>query len=284
MSITSVEAVTSPVRVDAFGVTDRGRVRETNEDHFVIAQLSKSVAILNTSVPRDIIARRFGVASAHLFAVADGVGGRTGGDVASGKTVAGVLDYFGGAAECFQELDVSSEHQLLERLEGTVHEVHDALMREYGEGHAEVPATTLTMVLLVWPRAYLIHVGDSRAYVMRRGGLQRLTRDQTFGQYMVAVGAWTEEQAERPGPAATLSSAVGGSELTPVVGLLDLEVGDSLVLCTDGLTKHVSDERLAHVLDGRLDARSTSQQLIDEALAAGGSDNVTVVVVRTEEA
>lgn len=284
MSITSLDAATPPVRVDAFGITDRGRVRAANEDHFVIAQLSRSVIIQSTSISRETVARRFGVAHAFLFAVADGVGGRTRGDVASEKTVTAILDYFGRAAECFQRLDVHGEHDLLARLEGSVQEAHQKLLQEYGGKPLEVPATTLTMVLLVWPRAYLIHVGDSRAYVSRRGRLQRLTRDQTFGQYMVSVGAWTDEQAERPGPAATLASAVGGQELTPVVGLVDLDAGDSLVLCTDGLIRHVTDERLAAVLDAAQDARATSQQLIDETLAAGASDNVTVVVVRTEEA
>ncbi|MGH7711274.1 MAG: PP2C family protein-serine/threonine phosphatase [Gemmatimonadaceae bacterium] len=283
MSITSVDSVTSPVRVDAFGITHQGNVRATNEDHFVIAQLSKSVVIQHTSVSRATVARRFGVANAYLFAVADGVGGRSGGDVASGKTVATVLDYFGGTAECFHGLDVTREHEVLEKLEHAVRSVHDALLQEFGGERAEVPATTLTMMLLVWPRAYLIHVGDSRAYVRRRGRLQCLTRDQTFGQYMVDVGAWTAEQAARPGPAATLASAVGGTELTPVVGLVDLDVGDSIVLCTDGLTKHVSDERIGEVVATSPDAHSASQQLIDEALAAGGSDNVTVVVVRSEE-
>lgn len=284
MSLTSNDAATSRVRVDAFGLTDRGRVRQTNEDHFVIANVSKSVVIQQTSVSPSTVARRFGVAGAHLFAVADGVGGRAGGALASERTVTSVLEYFGRAAECFQSEDAKGEHELLEKLEGAVREVHDALVQEYTAERAEVPATTLTMVLLVWPRAYHVHVGDSRAYVRRRGRLQGLTRDQTFGQYMVSVGAWTDEQAARPGPAATLASAVGGSELIPVVGLVDLEFGDSLVLCTDGLTKHVPDERIGEVLAMSTDAREMSQALVGEALAAGGSDNVTVVVVRTEEA
>jgi len=284
MSLTGTEATTSPVRVDAFGLTDRGRRRETNEDHFVIANVNKSVVIQATSVARSAVAGRFGLESGHLFAVADGVGGRADGDIASERTVAAVLEYFSSAAECFQGLDTSEEHELIGRLEETVRKVHGALLEEYGGNHAAVPATTLTMVLLVWPRAYLVHVGDSRAYVRRRGRFQALTRDQTFGQYMVTVGAWTDEQAARPGPAATLSSAVGGSELTPVVGLVDLEFGDSMVLCTDGLTKHVPDERIGEVLAMATDAREMSQMLVNEALAAGGSDNVTVVVVRTDEA
>src|SRR5574341_380562 len=212
MSLTSIDAVTSPVRVDAFGITDVGRVRAVNEDHFVIAHLSRSVAIQHTSLGRETVAGRFGMAEARLFAVADGVGGSAGGDLASEQTVSGIVDFFSRAAECFQGLQADREHELLERLERAVREVHESLLKGYNDGHSGGPATTLTLVLLVWPRAYLIHVGDSRAYVNRRGRVQRLTRDQTFGQYMVAVGAWTDEQTIRPGPAATLSSAVGGSE------------------------------------------------------------------------
>jgi protein phosphatase len=135
------------------------------------------------------------------------------------------------------------------------------------------------MVLLIWPRAYFIHVGDSRAYVRRRGRLQQLTRDQTLGEYMVTVGAWTEEQAAQSGPGATLSSAIGGSELDPVVGLVDLEPGDSVMLCTDGLTKHVSNERIADLMEKATDVQGVGQALVDEALAGGGTDNIAVVVV-----
>jgi protein phosphatase len=270
--------------VDCHGVSDRGKVRERNEDHFVIAHLNKSVIIGQTSIDQSAIAGRFGVESAHLLAVADGVGGRADGDVASGRALTAVLEFFAGAAGTFQGIDTHREHDLLQNLENAVHEVHQSLLKEFGGERAEVPATTVTLLLLVWPRAYLVHVGDSRAYVRRRGRLQRLTRDQTLGQIMYAAGAWTEEQAARPGAPATLASAIGGTELFPVVGLVDLEVGDSVLLCTDGLTRHVPDERIAELLAGPQNAQATSQQLVDEALAAGGRDNVTVVVLKSEAA
>jgi protein phosphatase len=136
------------------------------------------------------------------------------------------------------------------------------------------------MLLLIWPRAYLVHVGDSRAYVRRRGKLQQMTRDQTFGEYMVSVGAWTDEQAAVARPAATLSSAIGGSELSPVVGLIDLEPGDSIMLCTDGLTKHVTNERIADVMEQSSDPKTIGKQLVDAALDGGGTDNVAVIVVK----
>jgi len=277
-------AAASSVIVDAAGLSDVGRRRSSNEDHFVIATVSKALTIGESSLTDTALANRFGASTGHLFAVADGVGGRPDGAVAAQWTVQELLDYLGEAAGCYQGLDTGREHELLARLEDAVRSVHGRLVQEYGGEHAFIPATTLTMLLLVWPRAYLVHVGDSRAYVFRRQRLQRLTRDQTFGEYMLAAGAWTEAQATKPGPATTLASAIGGTDLAPVVGLVDLEPGDSLLLCTDGLTKHVSDERIAELLGTPDTARTIGRTLVDEALADGGTDNVTVVVVRTGEA
>jgi protein phosphatase len=192
-----------------------------------------------------------------------------------------MLSYLGRAASCFQGLDTNAEERLLEKLEEAVREVHEELVSEYGGITSKLPATTLTLVLLVWPRAYHIQVGDSRAYVRRGGRLQRLTRDQTLGEYMVSLGAWTDEQARRAPAAENLSSAIGGSELLPVVGLIDLAPGDTLLLCTDGLTKHVSDEEIESALARGDSAVSTSTKLVEDALAGGGTDNVTVVVVQT---
>jgi protein phosphatase len=268
------------VTIDASGLTDVGRVRDTNEDHFVIASVSKSVAVDATSLAPDALEGRFGTGGARLFAVADGVGGVAGGEIASEATVTALLDYVGHAAECFQGLDPSREDELFERLEGTIASVHSRL-RGDAKADDRAPATTVTMVLLAWPRAYFVHAGDSRAYVRRHGRLQRLTRDQTVGEYMASVGAWTEEQATRKGPATVLASAVGGPELAPSIGLIDLEPGDALLLCTDGLTNHVADERIDAILAGPDSAEACCRTLVAEALAGGGSDNVTVIVART---
>ena len=270
--------------VDAFGLTDRGLVRDGNEDHFLIASVRKSIEVRHTSLPPDATAHEFQAIGGYMLAVADGVGGGPEGDVASERALSAMLSYVGKAATCFQSLDTHAEHALLETLEAVVHEVHAGLLREYGGVTSKLPATTLTLVLLVWPRAYYVQVGDSRAYVRRGGRLQRLTRDQTLGEFMVSVGAWTDEKARMASTAETLSSAIGGSELEPVVGLIDLAPGDSLLLCTDGLTKHVSDDAIAAALAQADSAEATSRKLVSDALAGGGTDNVTVVVVRTTPA
>lgn len=276
MTHTGTEVVT----VDAFGLTDRGKVRPQNEDHFLVADIRRSVDVKYSSLSSDALNHRIGTAGAYLLVVADGVGGGPDGDVASERTAAAVLSYVGKTAGCFHGLTVDREHELLESLEETVRQVHQQLLAEAGSPNVRAPATTLTLVLLVWPRAYLIHVGDSRAYVRRRGQVQALTRDQTFGEYMVSMGAWTEELAAKSRTAETLASAVGGSELTPTVGLVDLEPGDSLMLCTDGLTKHVSFERIQAVLGQSVDSRTMVEQLVADALAGGGTDNVSVIVAR----
>ena len=275
----------SDVALDVFGLTDRGRVRDGNEDHFLVAQVNRWIDVRQTSLSPAAVAHQFGHGmGGTMLAVADGVGGRAEGELASERTLAAMLQYMRRAASCFQSLDTDEEHALLEKLEEVVRNVHDALIEEYGGVSARLPATTLTMVLIAWPRAYHVHVGDSRAYVRRGGTLQRLTRDQSFGEFMTSVGAWTDEQARLASTAETLASAIGGSELTPVVGLIDLVPGDSLLLCTDGLTKHVSDEEISQALARPESAESTARALVRDALERGGSDNVTVVVVRTTAA
>ena len=94
------------------------------------------------------------------------------------------------------------------------------------------------------------------------------------------VGAWTEEQAARAKVSANLTSSLGGSEMTPAVGLIDLEPGDVLLLCTDGLNKHVPDARIAEVLGAEAAAEAMCRELVDQALREGGTDNVTVIVAR----
>lgn len=267
------------VPIDSFGLTDIGKVREINEDQFVIATLRKTVRLRHTSLAdTGLVARLAGVEST-LFVIADGVGGRPGGELASTSAVSALLEYVDEAVVAYHSLDVDQEHDFLARLEGSVQRAHQRILEEYGSA-GKGPATTLTMVTLTWPRAYLVHVGDSRAYYLRKGTLRQLTRDQTTGEYMVDVGAWTEEQAARAKVGANLTSALGGQEMTPVVGLIDLEPGDVLLLCTDGLTKHVADPQIAAVLSGTGGAEVMCRELVRLALEFGGSDNVTVIVAK----
>src|SRR5262245_24148186 len=255
--------------VDAFGLTDAGRVRKTNQDHFVIASLGNAVRIRRTSLPPAALSDRLGTSEAMLFAVADGVGGRPGGEEASSATVGGLVEDIARATGGYSSLGVEEEHELLERLERGIQQAHEAIRRRHA-GAEQMPATTLTMALFVAPRAYIVHVGDTRAYYLRKGSLRQITRDQTVGEALVDMGAMHERQAAQTSAMRALASAIGAEDLTPSIGLIDLEPADTLLLCSDGLTKHVPDNKLAEVLARPLSAEAACGELIALALAGGG--------------
>jgi len=267
---------TRAVRVDCTGLSHTGRVRSANEDHFVIASMRKAVEITDTNVDDRGVFSVLQVPSAHLLVVADGVGGRSGGRVASGMAVQTIVQYLSEAVGCYQRMDVNAEQEFLDHLTTAVQRSHDRIQSEFGGGG---PATTVTMVTLVWPRAYFVHVGDSRAYYMRAGRLRQITQDQTMGDLMVDIGVMKEDEARKGGLFDVLASAVGG-ELSPSVGLVDLEPDDVLLLCTDGLTRHVEDDRIAAVLGAAPDSAAACRTLVDGALQEGGVDNITVIVAR----
>jgi PPM family protein phosphatase len=268
--------------IDLFGLSHTGLVPTENQDHFLVARMRKLVEITSTNLERDELEPRLPGDNAYLMVVADGVGGRAGGAEASSAAVGTSLEYITRATGCYQRFDVAEEQAFIEQMEAAVREAHDTLRAAHGDSEW-TPATTLTMVMLVPPRAYLVHVGDTRAYYLRRGRLFQLTRDQTFGQYLLESGAMTEAQVETSPMGRTLASAVGSSEVHPSVGLIDLEGGDVLLLCSDGLTKHFAHDDVTRLLREATSAREACESLVAAALAGGGTDNISVVVARCGE-
>jgi len=266
----------APTRVDIAGLSNVGKVRSANEDHFAVMTMRKAVELRATNLQEPTLLDRVRRPEVHLLVVADGVGGASGGKLASGVAVRAVVEYVAEAIGCVQDFDVDHEQAFLDQLSRAVERGHERLKEMFQTQGG--PATTLTMVTLVWPRAYVVHVGDSRGYYLRQGVLRQFTRDQTMGDYLVDIGAVTEQHAQKAGLYNVLSSAVGG-DLVPTVGVVDLSDGDALLLCTDGLTKHVKDDRIAAILSSG-SAEAATQSLIDAALAGGGTDNVTVIVAK----
>ena len=260
-------------------MSDVGLKRPHNEDHFVVASLRKAIDLRQTNLSDQSVFDAAQGPRAQLFVVADGVGGVAGGAVASSTAVSTLVEYLSHVAGCFNTSDTDREHDFLAQLERSVLQAHTRI-RGSIEKDRNGPATTLTMVTLVWPRAYLVHVGDSRAMYLHHGRLRPLTRDQTMGEAMVDAGAMTEEEAARSRLSSTLYSALGARDMMPSVGLVDFVPGDVLMICSDGLTKHVADERIAAILGEPTTAEAMAKKLVAEALAGGGSDNVTVVVAR----
>jgi protein phosphatase len=182
---------------------------------------------------------------------------------------------------CYYAAGLADDREFSEVLQEAALQCHQELLRrgEEDPGYRGM-ATTLTLYIGVWPRAHLLQVGDSRCYLLRSGELTQITRDQTMAQELVDLGVLTRADAPGSPFAHTLSSSIGGSQSAPVVTSFDMTWGNVLLLCSDGLTKHVSDERLGERLRSMSSAKQACQALLQDALDGGGSDNITIIAGR----
>lgn len=267
--------------IDAFGLTHQGLVREINQDNFLIAGMRKQMQVVLTSLPNPD--KLTGNERLALFAmVADGVGGGPRGEVASRFAAEAITEYVAESVKCYYAADLSDELAFLRALEeGALHCHVDLTRRALDDPDLDGMATTLTLWIGVWPRAYLLQVGDSRCYVLRDGELTQISRDQTLAQELIDQGVFTRADAQHSKLANILASAIGGPQAAPIVTRLEQRWGDIGLLCSDGLTKHVPDERIRERLLAMTSARQACEALLDDALDAGGTDNITIVVGRT---
>jgi PPM family protein phosphatase len=272
-------------QVDIFGVTDIGRRRSTNQDHFLISSLHKTMEIFGTSLPNAEGIDLTSPAIGYFLMVADGVGGTAGGGEASSMTLENLARYITQTMKSFYGRDLDEEAAFISELADSVGEIHERILEEgRGPDGFEGMASTLTMAIVVWPKAYVVQVGDSRCYQLRAGELVQITRDQTMAQELADEGVITPEQAEKSQLSNVLSSAIGGPKASPDITVLSLEFDDTLLLCSDGLIKHVSDEEIRAALDTDDRSELICKKLINSALLGGGTDNVTVVVGRSRRA
>ena len=281
MATTGEQTAVAPTRaqVDVHGMTHAGRVRVQNEDHFLVASMEKALRVEETSIPETMLKGLVNASHSFLFCVADGVGGLAGGDRASEAAVRAVARYVNDATRCYYNVPPSEEQRLLDELRTAVLRAHTVL-REEEAG----TATTLTMAFVAWPRAFIVHVGDSRGYRLRGGRLEQLTTDQTIAQAMVDAGVMSSAEADATQWKHVLASALGSDEATPACFLTDCQWDDVMLLCTDGLTKHVEFDEIAAALAVPRPAAETCRALVDLALERGGTDNITVIVGRLRKA
>src|ERR1700716_1637781 len=185
-------------QMDSFGLSDVGRQRETNEDHFLVADLNKSLRVHTTSLKLDSETRVYGGSQGKLLVIADGMGGEAEGERACTIAVDQLTTYvLNSLSWCFR-LEEDSEHDfedhLKEALESCQKSIQDVVAT-----HPEMQSmgTTMTMVYIVWPRAFVVHVGDSRCYLLRKNVLEQITLDHTVSEVMAAAGQITREEAQR---------------------------------------------------------------------------------------
>jgi len=266
--------------LDVYGLTHPGKVRSTNQDHFLICSLRKQMLVHLTSLPAIDQVVGPNERLAFLAMVADGVGGSAGGETASRLAVEVVTRYVSESIQCYYAS--GADDNFLTSLQDAAMQSHaDLLAMADTQPELAGMATTLTLWIGVWPRAYLLQVGDSRCYLLRDGELTQLSRDQTMAQELIDAGVMARAEASRTRWAHTLSSAIGGRQTAPLVTRLEQQWGNVGMLCTDGLTTHVSDDRIRQRLRTMTSARQVCEDLLQDALDGGGTDNITILVGRT---
>ena len=264
--------------IDVHGMTHVGKVRSENQDHFLLASVHKRVNVLATNLGRQQHLPVGEQRVAFLAMVADGVGGEEGGAEASATALEAVMQYLNDSMSCLFDRDVS-ESTFIDMLQRCALRSHDVIRERQQDAHGTM-ATTLTMLMGVWPAYYLLQLGDSRYYLWRDGRLTQVTRDQTLANDLVDQGILLRSQAPHTQFAHVLSSALGAESAEPVVTRLHAEWDYVHLLCSDGLTKHVSDERIAERLSNMTSAKQVCEQLVQDALDDGGTDNITIIVGR----
>ena len=267
--------------IDVFGLTHIGNVRTENQDHFLVGSLHKRIEVIATSLSESQLKPAVGDRLAFVMMVSDGVGGGVGGEEASRVTLEGVSQYLSQSMHCYYTADPTDDHEFAKTLEEAAMRCHSELAERSDRLEEGRRATTLTLFLGVWPRAYILQVGDSRYYLLRGTELTQVSRDQTMAQELIDMGVFKRHEPAAEKWAHVLSSAIGGQQTTPVVTGIENDWGYVHLLCSDGLTKHVPDDRIRERLVAMTSAQQTCEALLQDALDAGGTDNVTVIVGRT---
>ena len=267
--------------VKAFGITDTGKVRSSNEDQFLIAELSKRMRVWQTSLPEPKL--QVGEDRAHLFLVADGMGGHQAGERASAIAVAAIEQFTLNTFRWFFAADSPGAQKVLAQFQSALSEA-DAQIVEEAAGNPSLAGmgTTLTMAFQLGPQLCIVHVGDSRAYMYRSGQLHQLTQDHTLVAELVRSGAIQPDQVAQHHLRHVITNVVGGPHAGVKVEARAFEVqaGDRLLLCSDGLTEMVTNDAIAAALDAQPEPEAAAKALLEQANAAGGRDNITVVIVR----
>jgi serine/threonine protein phosphatase PrpC len=277
----------SLVRLDFGAVTHVGKVRTNNEDAYIIYRNSRAWERLFTSLPPEALPERHDE-TAYVMAVADGMGGLAGGEVASRLSIRTGIYLVLHAVKWTMKLDHPEERDKeidegISRAASYFDKINQALIDE-GRRHPDLAGmgTTLTVSFSVGDDLLLFHIGDCRAYLWREGRLRQLTRDHTMAQSLADAGIIPVSQLPKHRLRHMLTKALGTERghVHTEVHQLQIADGDRLLLCSDGLYDMVTDEDIAAILSREVSSQRACQALVDQALANGGKDNVTVLLAR----
>jgi len=259
----------SGIHVRLFGRTDVGQIREHNEDNFLVADLTrKSRSLMETDREQRVAER------GTVLGVCDGMGGAAAGEVASQLAVDIIY-------EKLTQGDAPRNHDDLARR--LVNSVEEAGGRIFGEARADRTrrgmGTTATIAALLDNRLFVAQVGDSRAYLLRGDKFVQISRDQSLVNQLIEAGQLTEEEAETFEHNNIILQALGTAETVQVdLTFVDLRKGDTLLVCSDGLSGMVRADEMREVLLANREPFDACKELVDRANRAGGHDNITVIV------
>jgi serine/threonine protein phosphatase PrpC len=273
-----------PFQVESFGLSDRGVLRHTNEDCFVIAELARTLHIHHTNL------LQFSESSsrhrAHVFLVADGIGGNQAGEVASGLSVKTIEEFLLNTLHRFTNIQPSEEQAVLRDLQDALFQA-DSRIFEESEKKPEWRGmgTTLTMAFAANWRLFVAHAGDSRCYLQSAGKLQQLTQDDTLVGELGRCGVLSPEAQARHPFRHVVTNFLGGTEHRVRVELhsLALHAEDVILICSDGLTDMLTEEQISAILAGESEPEAACRRLVTEANGRGGKDNITVIVAHVKE-
>jgi PPM family protein phosphatase len=265
--------LSSAVLVDSYGLSDVGLIRKNNEDSFLIATPTSDFANHNPAELNGIIPE-----NGAMFIVADGMGGAQAGEVASRMAVDTVARNFINALNKKDSLD---QQTLISALTETIQEANQLIFHE-GQKNTEFNGmgTTLTAATVFGTTILFAQLGDSRAYLARKGVISQMTKDQSLVAQMVASGSLTPEEAKSHPQRNVILQALGiQSQVDVAISLTELRRGDQIVLCSDGLSGKVDAEEIKEFLE-RFEPKAACQGLVRMARERGGEDNITVIVAR----
>lgn len=275
------------VQVAVGALTHPGKVRPNNEDNFLVAKLAKALQICMSSLPsKQLGGTDFSQEEGYLMVVADGMGGAAAGETASALAIEMVEQFVLHALLWFQH-NKRSEGQLASELCQAMERADRKVMeRARRETRLTGMGTTLTVAYTVGTDLYVVHAGDSRAYLLHDGKLERLTKDDTLVQMLVDAGQISPDQARKSPRRNVVTNVVGGPSqgVTPQIIKRTIGDGDVLLLCSDGLYEPLpnEDKDIERILRevGRTDPQQAAEDLRDIVLDNGARDNLTAVIAR----
>lgn len=269
--------------VDLAAATHRGHVRTNNEDHYLVVRFRRTLENLYSNLDKGMLARTYDVTGYGLL-VADGLGGMAAGEVASRTALTKLVELVVDTPDWMFDYKNPEHLKTVEQRMNERFRRIDETIREHAERDATLSGmgTTLTVAANLGNDLVIGHIGDSRAYLFREGTLSQITKDHTLAQAMIEAGVAGRDEPATRSMRHVLTAALGslGPKNKPEIQRLRVGPNDQLLLCTDGLTEMVDDQTITSLLQNADSADKACEDLVTLALAAGGLDNVTVVLAR----